>query len=131
MRMKLYVLILAALAFMAVTAFDVLPGTGVPEVVVYILTAFLIPGLVAVAKTAADKWPAQLGWLNGKFWLSILTYILASIVVAAFIQWKAIPALPEDPGLAVTLVLGYVNAFFGAATGLYNMIIGPIHNRVG
>jgi hypothetical protein len=71
-----------------------------------------------------------LGWLNGKFWLSVITYVLAVGAVAAFVEWKAIPSLPADPGEAVSLVVVYIQAFFGAATGLYNLLIAPIHKAI-
>jgi len=127
---KIYLIVLAVFVFMLAAAFDILPGTGVPEVLVVILTAFVIPGLVALVKMASEKWPAQLGWLNGKFWLSVITYVLAAGAVAAFVQWKTIPALPADPGEAVSLVVVYIQAFFGASTGLYNILIAPVHNRL-
>ncbi len=128
MKKYLYLILSVAMLLFMVAA-DVLPGTGVPDWAIMLGTAIVMPGLVAGAKWLSEK-VSWLSWLNGKFWLSILTYLLAAGVVAVFVQWKAIPALPEDPGLAVPLIVVYVQAFFGAATGLYNVLIAPVHNRL-
>jgi len=126
-RKAIYVVLVSLVALSMIAADFV---GEIPEGLIMLLTVVVMPGVVGLAKAASEKWPDKLGWLGGKFWLSILTYAIAIVLTAAFVTWGELLNLPQDPGLAVPFLVACVEAFFGSATGLYNILIAPIHNRI-
>jgi hypothetical protein len=124
---KIFLFVIASFLMLFLVAFDVLPGTEVPVWVVALLTAVAIPLLVELVKLLAAKVP-WLSWISGKVALSVLTYIVSVGAVAIFVNWTLIPPLPTDPAELVSVVLAYATAFFGAATGLYNVLIARMLN---
>jgi hypothetical protein len=127
MKKYLYLILLVVMLLFVVAADFI---GEIPEWLIMLLTVVIMPGAVGLAKAGAAKWPKELGWLDGKFWLSILTYLIAIAVVAAFTTWGELLKLPQDPALAAPFLVLLVQAFFGAATGLYNVLIAPVHKRL-
>ena len=99
----------------------------VPEWVVVLVTVLLIPVLVEILKAIALK--TNQVWLTGKAALSVMAFLIAVVLSALFVQWGQLPALPEDPAQAASALVGYATAFFGASTGLYNVVLGALLDR--
>jgi hypothetical protein len=118
--MRKYVLLLCALFVFILASAEIVIG-DIPGWVVPLISVILIPLIVEGVKFLIAKFP-NLSWLSGKVALSILAYLIAIAVTMAFTQWGQLPPLPEDTAQAVSVVLGYATALFGAATVLYNVL---------
>jgi hypothetical protein len=118
--MRKYLPVLLSLVVFLLATAEIIIG-DVPAWVLPMLTIVLIPVLVEGIRWLVSKAP-QLSWLTGKVALSILTYVIAVGVTAAFTQWGQLPPLPADAAEAVNTILGYATALFGAATILYNVL---------
>lgn len=127
---KLLFLVFFVLAAFTMVAAVVPDGYVVPAVVIVLLTGVFIPAFVEGIKLLVAKVPS-LEILRSKAAASIYAYLIAVGITAYFCaQAGLLPALPVDPNGATETIIAWASTIFSASTILYNVVIGPIMERL-
>lgn len=100
-----------------------------PEIVLTVLSIFIIPGIVQIVRIWGDKFNPEVGLQ--KQVVTVLAFALS--LVAAFI-WSGTASLPPfagDPVEWMTNLLMVGSAFFTAVKLVYDFILKAIFERLG
>jgi hypothetical protein len=122
--MKQFYFLFIALLVFAFASAELIVGQ-IPEWVELALAVVAIPLIVELLKALVSKFPAA-SWISGRVVLSIISYVIALGITAAFVNWGELPTLPQDAMEATNTILTYSAAFFGAATALYNILVSKL-----